>query len=59
MVKPNEINDVAVLTHAIIVRSWARRVRSTARAVLESSLTGALMTAAPRRRLLPRAGRAG
>ena len=31
------ISDVAVLTQAINVRSWARRVRSRASAVLEFS----------------------
>src|SRR5262245_54976761 len=30
MVKPNEMSEVAVRTHAIIVRSWASRVRSSA-----------------------------
>ena len=30
MVNPKEISDVAVRTHAISVRSCARRVRSTA-----------------------------
>ena len=33
MVKPNEISETAVRTHAIIVRSYAIRVRSSASAV--------------------------
>ena len=33
MVKPKEISEAAVLTQAIIVRSWASRVRSTANSV--------------------------
>jgi hypothetical protein len=37
MVKPKVINEVAVLIHAIIVRSYATRVRSKASLVAVSS----------------------
>src|SRR5262245_42138850 len=39
MVKPKLISDVAVLTQAISVRSWARRVRSAASWVASSGAT--------------------
>src|SRR5687767_8579777 len=40
MVNPNEISDAAVLIQAIIVRSYASRVRSIARRVPVSSVGG-------------------
>ena len=43
MVNPNEISEVAVLTHAIKVRSYARRVRSTASRV-DASIIGSTTT---------------
>jgi hypothetical protein len=41
MLKPKVINEVAVLIHDIIVRSYAARVRSKA-SLVESSSAGAL-----------------
>jgi hypothetical protein len=46
MLKPKVINEVAVLIHDIIVRSYAARVRSKA-SLVEISSCGALFVICP------------